>query len=102
MKKVIFCLFVSSLSITFIPNELKAAPGPVKTQSSSQAAEAKVLINRLEELKSIDKSSLSRSDKKVLRKEVRSIDSRLREISGGIYLSAGGIILILILLIIFL
>src|ERR1035437_4681272 len=102
MKKVIFCLFVSSLSITFIPNELKAASGPVKTQSSSQTAEAKVLINRLEEIKSIDKSTLNKNDKKLLRKEVRSIDSRLRELSGGIYISVGAVILILILLIILL
>src|ERR1035437_2792208 len=100
MKKIIFCLLTACLSLTFIPNELQAAPGPVKTQSSSQSAEAKVLINRLEEIKSMDKSSLARSDKSALRKEVRSIDSRLRELSGGIYISVGALILILILLII--
>ena len=102
MKKIIFCLLTACLSITFIPNELKAAPGPVKTQSSSQSAEAKVLINRLEEIKSIDKSTLNKNDKKLLRKEVRSIDSRLRALSGGIYISVGAVILILILLIILL
>ena len=102
MKKIIFCLLTASLLMTFIPNELKAVPGPVKTQSSSQSAEAQVLINRLEEIKSMDKSTLSSSDKKVLRKEVRSIDNRLRELGGGVYLSVGAVILILVLLIIFL
>lgn len=102
MKKIIFCLLTASLFVTFIPNELKATPYPVKTQSSSQSAEAKVLINRLEEIKSIDKSTLNKNDKKLLRKEVRSIDSRLRALSGGIYISVGAVILILILLIILL
>lgn len=100
MKKIIFCLLAVSLSITFIPNELKAGPGPVKTQSTAQAAESKILINRLEDIKSLDKSLLSRTDKKALRKEVRSIDSRLRVLSGGIYISVGMLVLILILLII--
>jgi hypothetical protein len=36
-----------------------------------------------------------------LRKEVRSIDKQLRAFSGGIYLSVGTIIIILILLILF-
>ena len=100
MKKIIICLLAASLSLAFIPNELQAAPGPVKTESSSHAAEAKKLITRLDEIKSIDKSTLSRSDKKALRVEVRSIDKRLRELSGGIYISVGALIIILLLLLI--
>lgn len=89
------------LSMTFVPNELKAASDSLKTQSSNQAAQAEMLINRLEELKSIDRSTLSRTERKALRKEVRSIDKELRGFSGGIYLSVGAIILILVLLVLF-
>ena len=45
-------------------------------------------------------SKLKSSDKKELRKEARSIKRELKDISGGVYISAGALIVILILLII--
>jgi len=46
---------------------------------------------------------LNTHEKKELRKEVRSIKSELNELSdGGIYLSAGAVIILIILLIILL
>ncbi len=101
MKKLIFCLLAAGLSVTFAPKELKAASDSVRTQTTAQAAEAQILMNRLEEIRSIDRSTLSSSEKKALRKEVRAIDKELREFSGGIYISVGALILILILLILF-
>ena len=101
MKTLIICLFAACMSLIFIPNELKAASDSLRTQTCDQAAESRVLISRLEEIKSIDKSTLSSSEKKALRKEVRSIDKQLHSISGGIYLSIGTIIIILILLVLF-
>jgi hypothetical protein len=50
----------------------------------------------------MDKSELKAADKKDLRKEVKSIRHELRTIGGGVYLSAGAVILILVLLVIFL
>jgi hypothetical protein len=38
-------------------------------------AEVKTMLNRLEEIKEMDKSSLKSSEKKELRKEVREIKS---------------------------
>jgi hypothetical protein len=57
------------------------------------------LQSRLEEIKQIDKSSLSREEKKALRGEVRAIKKELKEISGGVYLSVGAILLIALLII---
>lgn len=48
----------------------------------------------------MDKSNLNSSDKRILRKEVRSIKQQLKEMSGGVYISAGALIIILLLLII--
>ncbi len=99
-------MLMISCFLTIIPNGSKAnsGPKPVKTQNTGPAAEAEAnaLITRLNEINSIDKSAMSRREKRALRKEVRSLDSRLRVLNGGIYLSVGTIILILILLIIFL
>lgn len=52
----------------------------------------------------LNKSDLSRADKRVLRKEVKSIEKKIQRISsgGGVYISAGAVIIILILLIILL
>lgn len=101
MKKIIFYLFMVCLSTMFVSNELKATPGPVKAKSENQAAEARVLENRLQKINSMDVSSLSRSERRALRREVRTIDSRLRALSGGIYISVGALIIILLLLLLF-
>jgi len=61
-----------------------------------------ILIERLEAIKEIDKSSLSHAEKKTLRKEVKAIDRQLKELNGGVYLSVGAIIIILLLVIILL
>lgn len=66
------------------------------------SAEARILINRLEEIKALDKSDMTSTEKKALRKEVRSIKQSLKEVGGGVYLSVGAIIIIVLLLILLL
>jgi len=103
MKKLILSVTTACLLLTFAPNEVKANPDSPKTEkSTTESAQAQKLINRLEEIKTMDKSTLSRDEKKELRKEVRSTEKSLREIGGGIYISVGAAILIIVLLIIFL
>jgi hypothetical protein len=68
----------------------------------SESEAAKVLLLRLDEIKAMDKSTLSASERKKLRKETRSIKSQLREIKGGVYISAGTLIIIAIILILLL
>jgi hypothetical protein len=50
----------------------------------------------------LDKKNLTHSQKSELRKEVRTIKKQMRELSGGIYISVGALILIILLLIILL
>lgn len=57
------------------------------------------LQNRLEEIKAIDKSTLSKEEKKALRGEVKQIKKEMKAISGGVYLSVGAILLIALLII---
>jgi len=92
------------LSLTFIPAQLKAGTvnTTATTSSMAESAEAKALIGRLNDINCLDKSKLSASEKKELRKEVRSTKKRLKEMNGGVYLSVGAVILIIILLIILL
>jgi len=99
MKKVkyIFVVFVLFL----------AAPAAANVVSDSSVrsetdVRIKQLTQRLTEVKDIDKSTLSAEEKKALRKEKKELKKELKGISGGVYLSVGALILILILLIILL
>jgi len=67
------------------------------------ATEAEVLLARLEEINEMDKSDLTRAEKRDLRNEVRQIDKTLYSNGGGgVYLSLGALIVILLLLILLL
>jgi hypothetical protein len=54
------------------------------------------MLNRLEEIKEMDKSSLKSSEKE-LRKEVREIKSELKRSGQGVYFSVGAIIIIILI-----
>ncbi len=65
-------------------------------------AEVQAKYDRLEEIKAMDKSEMTRAEKKELRKEVRSIKADLKASNNGVYLSVGAIIIIILLLILLL
>lgn len=106
MKKIAICLMITCLSLTLIPLQLNATakvePSSLTAPKPAEAAEAKTLELRLNEIKSMDKSNMKSAEKKNLRKEVKSINHRLHSIGGGVYLSVGAVILIVVLLIILL
>jgi hypothetical protein len=105
MKKVTFYLMMMVLSLSILPTQMMAAeknPTPITNDSKEVPAEVKVLLNRLEEIKKMDKSELKSSEKKALRKEVRAINAELRSTGNGVYLSVGAIIIVILLLILLL
>ncbi len=103
MKKITLCLMTAFLSLTFIPTQLKADSEKVQTTTAatkaSESAKANILLARLDKINEMDKSKMSMQEKLQLRKEVRSIKSQLKDLSSGIYLSVGAIIIILLLII---
>lgn len=106
MKKIAICLMATCLSLTLIPLQSNAATTEPSSSlvdpKPAEAAEVKSLELRLNEINAMDKTKLKSSEKNDIRKEVRSIKRELREVGGGVYISAGTLILILVLLIIFL
>ncbi|MES2811073.1 MAG: hypothetical protein V4670_01255 [Bacteroidota bacterium] len=102
-------IFKTVLLFVLISFSAMASSNPVysdSTQTSSttkmEGARAQVLLNRLEEIKSMDKSDLTRVEKKALRKEVKEIKTTLKTSNGGVYLSVGAIIIVVLLLILIL
>ncbi len=94
----------SVLSFAFMPAQLNAAPttNTVVVADMTDAAKAKALYARLDEIKNMDKTNLTSPQKKELRKELRDIRQQLSHIGGGVYISAAALIVILILLLILL
>jgi hypothetical protein len=105
MKKLSFYLMVLLLSLGSFPTTMFAAENNVAVVTSDPKevpAEVKTMLNRLDEIKAMDKSSLASSEKKELRKEVREIKAQLRSSGNGVYFSVGAIIIIILLLILLL
>jgi len=121
MKKLAFGIMTAFLLMSFIPTQLKAAteskPVSVSEIKTVESTTASTQLARLEEIKAMDMSTLSRSEKKELRQEVRAIKNDQNEYGrshhdgdgryhdgrhGGSVLVFGGSGLLIILLIILL
>jgi hypothetical protein len=105
MKKIVLCLLATFMSLTFLPLQLNAITSESnsmiasKPSDPSDSTDVKVLMLRLDEIKAIDKSGLKSSEKKELRKETHSINQEIRHSHGGIYISSGAIIIVLLIII---
>ncbi len=104
MKRLTVCLVTTLLLLTFLPTQLKAieSSAPAKATVAAESADATAWLSRLDEIREMDKSNLNSTERKQLRKEVRSIKGNLKEVGGGVYLSAGAIILLAVLLVLLL
>lgn len=104
MKKVINTLAIVALLFIMAPLQADARTKsvlrtrPVTESSASDAERARVLTSRLEEIKAMDKSSLSRAEKRQLRHEVRSIEKEMKTMSSGVYISIGALLIIIIII----
>jgi hypothetical protein len=92
------------MAITLPASSSMIVPGSSQTNSSAKTEDprAQQLLQRLEEIKDMNKSELTRLEKKSLRKEVKGIKKEMKEIKGGVYLSVGAIIIVILLLILLL
>lgn len=107
MKKIVYVLIFLLLALPAVsatdPNDGADVKGEVQpyTKEEVMAIEARIM-----EIKEMDKSELTRDEKKALRKELRDMRKDIRERdehrhrSGGLFISTGAIIIILLLIII--
>jgi hypothetical protein len=92
------------IALTLVSPTFAAVTEVVGVVTPTETPEAKIarLTQRIEEIKAMDKSELSREQRKALKKEVREIRDEVKAASGGVYLSVGAILLIVLLLILIL
>jgi hypothetical protein len=91
-------LFIFSAFITCWSAESASASVTVESpvDSVQTLVMAKVLLTRLDEINAIDKSDLSSSETRKLRREVRVIKGDLKELDGGHYLPVGTLMILLL------
>ena len=102
MKKLMVCIATISLLLTLNPAQsvaaIEATPTSTPVTNNADAEKVNVLVKRLNEIDAMDKSNLSSSERKELRKEVRTIKKEVKALGGGVYISVGVLLLIIILL----
>jgi hypothetical protein len=98
MKKIVIGIAMVLLFTT--ATQLKAAPKSHTTPASPvKSVEIESLLGRLNEIKGMDMSALTRAEKRELRKEVQSTKEALRRGGySGFYISGGAIIIIVLLI----
>jgi hypothetical protein len=95
-------MILSLILMLFVSFTSYADDKKLPAKETAVPVEVTVMMNRLEEIKSMDRSELTSAEKKELRKEVRELKKKIADTNGGIYLSAGAVVVIIILLILFL
>ena len=75
---------------------------PTKEVKQLSEAEVNAMVDRLNEIKQMDTKSLTKAQKKELRKEVRDIQNQLKTNDGFSIYIGGGALLVIILLILLL
>jgi hypothetical protein len=101
--KNIIPVLLMTMCITLVMPAFAGNETPVATEKTNNDAHAQQLVARLKEIRDMDKSNLTSSERKALRKEVKEMKKEVkRDGSKGIYLSVGAIIIIVLLLILLL
>ena len=103
MKKTIYfaILMIFTLSTTTAfagKNDLKLTT-PVATENKLSTEELSQMKNRVEEIRNMDKSEMTVSEKRELRKESKGIKENVRKSGDVIYISGGTLLLIILIIV---
>lgn len=110
MKSKIYAFAVAMLLIVTVTNSFAAttANNPRKERIERRNSEAankmrlEQIRQRVNEIRRMDKSDLTRAEKKSMKKELKGLKKEARAMKGGVYLSVGAIIIIILVLILIL
>ncbi|MFO7825121.1 MAG: hypothetical protein R6V72_14365 [Cyclobacterium sp.] len=103
MKKIAYFLSLVLLFTSFAPAAMAKGDEPSNEKESLSAedqARVEQLDARMAEIKAMDFKSMDKEERKEVRKELREINKQAKDLGGGIYISAGALIVVLLLLLI--
>lgn len=102
MKKKIYFLATAFMLMLATPSVMAKDVKSKPEMTESQKVRIEEISQRVEEIKNMDRSQLSRQERKDLRNELLDMKKEAKAVSGGVYLSVGAIIIIILLLILIL
>lgn len=102
MKKLLYTLILAFILSSTVNAASANNNRPKTALTLEQKAELEHITKRVDEIKSMDKSSLTKTERKALKKEVKELKKRTDFLNQNVTLSLGAIIIILLLLIIIL
>lgn len=103
MKKLLLyiltlSIFINDTNATKINDSTSTNP-PIISVLVDKNKNIDEIVLRLKEIEQMDPNSLNKLEKENLRKEVVAINKEIKNARGGIYLSVGAIIIILLLIV---
>lgn len=108
MKTKIYALILAfglsfATNTSIVARELPTDEPAKKLTDEAIAKRMEEMRERVEEIKSLDRSKLTKKERKALRQELREMNKEAKELGQrGIYISFGAIIIIILLLILIL
>ena len=101
---MLLCLAAFNSKAATVTDNNNAATKEAAANMTPEQKEARLeeINTRVQEIKAMDKSQLTREDRRELRAELKSMKKESRAMGGGIYLSVGAIIIIILVLILIL
>lgn len=102
MKKKQFLIATALIFVFSFSSVIAKEKNTKPSLTENQKARIEVITKRIDVIKSIDKAQLNREERKNLRNELIEMKKELKATNGGVYLSVGAIIIILLILILLL
>jgi hypothetical protein len=99
---MIFSLGISSAYAAEPEKNEKKDALPDKTENKLSDEELSRLTRRVEEIRDMDKSDMTAKEKKELKKELKGIKETVKADGGYIYIGAGTLLVVILLLILLL
>jgi len=95
--KTLLIALITGLLLTAMPLGSRAMD--MKSVTPTEETAIANSVARLHEIEQMDKSKLTKQERKSLRKEVRDIRASTKHTGGGVYISAGALLIVILLLI---
>lgn len=101
MKKIAYFLSVMLMFTAMVPATMAKSPKDKNNPELTAEEQARMveIENRVEEIKTMTFSDMSKDELRSVKKELKELNKEAKNASGGIYLSVGAIIVILLVLI---
>jgi hypothetical protein len=101
MKKTLFCALLAIFSLSAVPTfATKPATTETTTETTTKLSEEEIsnYRARVEEIRNMDKSDLSASEKTELKNELKDIKATMHKDGTYLYIGGGSLLLIIIIL----